>query len=72
MERSTAEHYETVSVCPKATCRTSTRTELQDDLRAFIRSIGPALGEVYFGADLDWAKIQEQSKLGLDETKKVK
>ena len=50
----------------------ATRTELQDDLRAFIRSIGPALGEVYFGADLDWAKIQEQSKLGLDETKKVK
>jgi glycerol-3-phosphate O-acyltransferase / dihydroxyacetone phosphate acyltransferase len=40
----------------------SVRKDLQDDLRAFIRSIGPALGEIYYGSDLDWTKIQEQSK----------
>lgn len=48
------------------------RKELQDDLRAFIRSIGPALGEIYYGAELDWTKIREHSKLGLDDTKKAK
>ena len=48
------------------------RKNLQDDLRAFIRSIGPALGEIYYGTELDWAKIQEQSKLGLDDVKKTK
>jgi glycerol-3-phosphate O-acyltransferase/dihydroxyacetone phosphate acyltransferase len=50
-----------------------TRKALQDDLRAFIKMIGPALGEIYYGKDLDWAKIQEKSNLPHDdETKKDK
>ena len=32
---------------------------LQDDLRAFIRRIGPSLGELYYGKELDWTLIQE-------------
>ena len=38
-----------------------TRKRLRDDLRAYIRKIGPALGEIYYGKDLDWAKIAEAS-----------
>lgn len=38
------------------------RKQLQDDLRAYIRVIGPALGEIYYGKDVDWAKIQEAAK----------
>jgi glycerol-3-phosphate O-acyltransferase/dihydroxyacetone phosphate acyltransferase len=38
------------------------RKLLQDDLRAYIRKIGPALGDIYYGKNLDWAKIQEKTK----------
>jgi glycerol-3-phosphate O-acyltransferase/dihydroxyacetone phosphate acyltransferase len=38
------------------------RKQLQDDLRAYIRKIGPALGDIYYGKNLDWAKIQEKTK----------
>lgn len=49
----------------------STRLKLREDLRAFIRSIGPALGEIYYGENLDWNKIWEQSKQEKDaEAKK--
>lgn len=50
----------------------SVRKELQDDLRAFIRSNGPALGEVYYGTDMDWTTIKEQSKSDPDDSKKTK
>ena len=48
----------------------STRTALQADLRAFIKTIGPELGEIYYGTNLDWTKIQEQTKV--DSSKKKK
>jgi glycerol-3-phosphate O-acyltransferase/dihydroxyacetone phosphate acyltransferase len=49
-----------------------TRKKLQDDLRFFIKSIGPALGEIYFGKNLDWKAIQEKSRhpVGNTEGKK--
>ena len=46
-----------------------TRKKLQDDLRAYIRVIGPALGEIYYGKEVDWAKIQEATRQS--ESKKV-
>ena len=48
----------------------STRRALQADLRAFIKTIGPDLGEIYYGTDLNWSKIQEQTKV--DNSKKTK
>jgi glycerol-3-phosphate O-acyltransferase / dihydroxyacetone phosphate acyltransferase len=48
----------------------ATRTALQQDLRQFIRTIGPEMGEIYFGTNVDWTKIQEQSKI--DSVKKMK
>ena len=39
-----------------------TRRKLQADLRAFIKSIGPAMGEIYFEKNLDWKAIQEKSR----------
>lgn len=39
-----------------------TRMELQKDLRTFIKRVGPALGEIYYGKELDWAQIQEKSR----------
>ena len=41
----------------------ATRRKLQADLRALIRQIGPALGEIYYGKDLDWKAIQEKSRM---------
>lgn len=39
-----------------------TRKTLQDDLRAFIKSIGPALGEVYYAKEpIDWKMIRDKS-----------
>lgn len=38
------------------------RKELQVDMRAFIKRVGPALGEVYYGKELNWAQIQENSR----------
>lgn len=50
----------------------STRTALQTDLRAFIKAIGPDLGEIYYGTNLDWTKIQEQTKVDNSKIKKKK
>jgi len=48
------------------------RKKLRDDLRAYIKTIGPSLGEIYYGKDLDWGKIQEQTKTSLmEDTKKT-
>ena len=38
------------------------RKELQVDMRSFIKRVGPALGEIYYGKELDWAQIQEKSR----------
>jgi glycerol-3-phosphate O-acyltransferase/dihydroxyacetone phosphate acyltransferase len=38
------------------------RKELQVDMGSFIKRVGPALGEIYFGKELDWAQIQEKSR----------
>jgi len=37
------------------------RKELQSNLRAFIKEIGPTLGEIYSGKELDWKRIQRDS-----------
>lgn len=39
-----------------------TRKELQHDLRSFIKSIGPAMGDIYYGEKLDWKAILERSR----------
>lgn len=39
------------------------RRELQVDLRVFIKRLGPALGEIYYGKELNWKEIQEKSRL---------
>ena len=41
----------------------ATRRQLQSDLRAFIKKVGPALGEIYYGKELNWQQIQERSRL---------
>lgn len=41
----------------------ATRKQLQIDLRAFIKKVGPALGEIYYGKELNWQEIQEKSRL---------
>lgn len=41
----------------------ATRRQLQADLRAFIKRLGPALGEIYYGKDLDWKAIMEKSRV---------
>lgn len=40
----------------------ATRRELQKDLRQFIRKMGPTLGELYYGKNLDWQAIQEKRR----------
>jgi glycerol-3-phosphate O-acyltransferase/dihydroxyacetone phosphate acyltransferase len=46
-----------------------TRKKLQDDLRAFIKSIGPAMGDIYYEKNLDWKAIQEKSRRPADKKK---
>lgn len=41
----------------------ATRRQLQADLRAFIKRVGPALGEIYYGKELNWQQIQERSRI---------
>lgn len=40
----------------------ATRRALRKDLRAIIRRIGPSLGEIYFGKELNWQKIVAETK----------
>ena len=37
------------------------RMALQRDLRAFIKQIGPGLGELYYSETLDWQRIMDAS-----------
>jgi glycerol-3-phosphate O-acyltransferase/dihydroxyacetone phosphate acyltransferase len=46
------------------------RRALQADLRAFIKAIGPGLGELYYAENLDWQRIMEASKSERTEPKK--
>lgn len=39
------------------------RKELQRDLRQLIKELGPVLGEVYYNKEIDWAKIQEKTRV---------
>ena len=39
------------------------RKQLQTDIRVFIKKVGPALGELYFGKELNWQEIQEKSRI---------
>jgi len=44
-----------------------TRKELQADLRALVRRIGPVLaGDIYYGKKIDWQSIQEKSRRSRD------
>lgn len=38
------------------------RKQLQIDLRVFIKNLGPALGDIYYGKNLDWQQIQETTR----------
>lgn len=47
------------------------RKALHDDLRAYLRKVGPKLGEIYFDKTVDWQKIQEENaKLGKEVASK--
>jgi glycerol-3-phosphate O-acyltransferase/dihydroxyacetone phosphate acyltransferase len=53
------------------------RKQLRDDLRLFIKSMGPSLGDIYYGKNLDWQKIHRVSSVDdsrqlLKESKKAK
>lgn len=42
-----------------------TRKQLQADLSKFVKEIGPKLGEIYYGKDINWEQIQADTrKLG--------
>lgn len=38
------------------------RQELQKDLRAMIKLIGPSLGDIYYEKELNWKKITTETK----------
>jgi glycerol-3-phosphate O-acyltransferase/dihydroxyacetone phosphate acyltransferase len=38
------------------------RRQLQQDLRAMIKKVGPAFGQLYYGKELDWNQINELSR----------
>jgi glycerol-3-phosphate O-acyltransferase/dihydroxyacetone phosphate acyltransferase len=40
----------------------ATRKALRSDLRAMIKKIGPSLGDIYYEKDLNWQKIQMETK----------
>jgi len=48
-----------------------TRRGLQRDVRAFIKQVGPALGDLYYGKELDWEQVQEIQSKSTEIMKKV-
>ncbi|KAL9183484.1 hypothetical protein ACHAXT_004340 [Thalassiosira profunda] len=46
----------------RLTALPATRKALQADLREIIKQIGPSLGEIYYGKDLDWKVITTETK----------
>lgn len=48
----------------------ATRVALRKDLRAMIRKIGPSLGDIYYEKELNWQKIQmDTRKMSMDDPK---
>ena len=47
------------------------RRQLQKDLRAMIKKVGPAFGELYYGKELNWNQIQELSRKNSEAIYKV-
>jgi glycerol-3-phosphate O-acyltransferase/dihydroxyacetone phosphate acyltransferase len=47
------------------------RRGLQRDLRAIVKKVGPALGELYYGKELNWTQIQELSRQQSDHMFRV-
>jgi glycerol-3-phosphate O-acyltransferase/dihydroxyacetone phosphate acyltransferase len=39
------------------------RIQLQTDIRAFIKLLGPSIGDIYYGKELDWKEIQAKSRM---------
>jgi hypothetical protein len=39
------------------------RQQLQTDIRAFIKLLGPSIGDIYYGKELDWKEIQAKSRM---------
>lgn len=54
------------------------RKQLKDDLRLFVKTMGPSLGEVYYGKNDDWQQMKRinsteaAQKLAEQEPKKTK
>lgn len=44
------------------------RLELQKDLRAFIKKVGPELGEIYTKPDLKWGDLFRMQKVGVSSS----
>lgn len=47
------------------------RRDLQRDLRAMVKRVGPALGELYYGKELNWTQIMELSRKQSDHMFRV-
>jgi len=46
----------------RLTALPATRKALRADLRQMIRLIGPTLGDIYYGKQLDWQKITLETR----------
>lgn len=47
------------------------RRQLQIDIRDFVRTIGPSLGDVYSMKNMDWAAFQQNSRQELRSNLKL-
>ena len=39
------------------------RKQLQEDLRRFIKTMGPQFGDIYYGKDVDWQQQQQMRRI---------
>jgi len=46
------------------------RKKLRHDLRQLVKEIGPTMGDLYFGKEVDWTSIQEQIRRKQQQLKK--
>ncbi|GAX12851.1 glycerol-3-phosphate O-acyltransferase / dihydroxyacetone phosphate acyltransferase [Fistulifera solaris] len=53
---------------PRLKALPATRQALQKDLRAFIKRIGPELGDLYYEKEVDWAAVQEKYRRSKEES----
>ncbi|GAX18374.1 glycerol-3-phosphate O-acyltransferase / dihydroxyacetone phosphate acyltransferase [Fistulifera solaris] len=53
---------------PRLKALPATREALQKDLRAFIKRIGPELGDLYYEKEVDWAAVQEKYRRSKEES----